>query len=251
MTRPPYPRQINFESVYNFRDLGGYKTPNGQKVAWRRLFRSSELHKMTRSDANRLKEEIGLTSVLDLRSNYETERQGLGLVSEFKYHNVSLISDGGDREANAQRFKNFTDMGQFYLDLTGQKDFNKSIVESLEIVAEPANHPLVFHCSAGKDRTGMLAAILLSAIEVIPEDIINDFVLSAPYVEVLLNRMKSNPRFAEDSNSVPDYFWEVSPESMAFFLTGLKNEYGSTKKYLEAHGAEPTLFEQLENTLLV
>jgi protein-tyrosine phosphatase len=251
MTKPPYSREISFEAVLNFRDLGGYQTAKDQAVTWRRLFRSGELHKMTPRDAKRFKEEIELNTVLDLRSNFETERHGLGLVSGFKYHNVSLIADGGDNEANARRFNDFTDMGQFYFYLAGQKEFTKGIIQCLEIIADPANHPLVFHCSLGKDRTGILAAILLSVIEVAPQDIINDFLLTAPYAEIVVNRMKNNPRPNKDSNSIPDYFWQVTPESIAFFLTGLKNEYGSTKIYLEAHGAKPSLFKRLESTLLV
>ena len=60
MTKQSYPRHIRFEAVFNFRDLGGYWTRGGQTVAWRRLFRSSELHHMTRQDIIQLKEEIRL-----------------------------------------------------------------------------------------------------------------------------------------------------------------------------------------------
>ena len=64
-----YSRQINFQCIYNFRDLGGYKTNEGHEVAWRKLFRSGELQKMTTKDAEKLKQEIGLACVLDLRIN--------------------------------------------------------------------------------------------------------------------------------------------------------------------------------------
>ncbi len=248
-----YPRRPRFNSIYNFRDLGGYQTTGGRKVAWRRIFRSGELHNMTRDDADRLKEKIGLTSVLDLRSNLEINQHGLGLITEsgFNYFNVSLISDGGDREGNIRRYQNINDMGQFYLRLAAQKDFSQGIVQSLEIIADPANHPLVFHCSAGKDRTGVLAAILLNSLDVITEDIVNDFLLSEPYVKIVASRIQNDPKLAEDHKSLPEYFWRVRPESMVMFLTGLKQEYGSVKMYLDAQGAKPSLITQLKNTLLV
>ena len=90
MTQYSYPRHIKFESVLNFRDLGGYRTQRGQTVAWRRLFRSGELHYMTKRDMVRLKEEIKLRSVIDLRNSMELEQVGVGLLNEIgvKYYNI-------------------------------------------------------------------------------------------------------------------------------------------------------------------
>lgn len=253
MIKHSYSRNLNFEAVFNFRDLGGYQTQDGNQVAWRRLFRSGELHNMTSSDANRLKQELGLTSVLDLRSNVEIEKHGIGLVPEsgFRYYNVSLISDGGDSKANERRYKNFTDMGGFYLHLLRQQEFVDLIIEALDVIAEPRNHPILLHCSAGKDRTGILTAVLLSIVGVKDQDIINDYSLSASYMDVLVNRMKSEPQMAEDAKSLPNYFWKAAPESMALFLSSLKKEYGSVKGYLKTMGATSSLFERLEKALLV
>jgi protein tyrosine/serine phosphatase len=164
---------------------------------------------------------------------------------------VSLITDGGDRKANERRYKHFTDIGEFYLHLVRQKEFLELIIEALDVIAEPRNHPLLFHCSAGKDRTGILTAILLNILDVTDEDIINDYSLSASYMEVLLNRMKSESQMAEDSKSLPDYFWKAAPESMAAFLSFLSKEYGSVRGYLKAKGAELSLFERLEKALLI
>ena len=67
MTTHSYSRHIDFESVLNFRDLGGYRAGDGRKIAWRRIFRSGEMHHMTARDITRFKEEIKLRSVIDLR----------------------------------------------------------------------------------------------------------------------------------------------------------------------------------------
>lgn len=160
------------------------------------------------------------------------------------------MTDGGDRKADEQRFKEFTNMGQFYLYLVRQREFDKRIVAALKIIAEPGNHPLVFHCAIGKDRTGILAAVLLSVLGVKDEDIIEDYSLSTPYMEVLLEHMSNDPKMAEMAGHLPGYFWEAAPESMALFLSTLRREYGSVRDYLKARGVEPSLIERLESSLL-
>jgi protein-tyrosine phosphatase len=245
-------RQITFDSISNFRDLGGYKASRGQTVAWRRLFRSGDLRNMTRRDFTILREEIGLTSVIDLRSNIEIEKQGVGTLSEsgIKYYNVSFISDGGDKEANERRYKECSNMGEFYLQLVRQKEFGKRIIEALEVIAKPENHPLVFHCAIGKDRTGILAAILLSVLDVADEDIIEDYSLSTPYMEKLLSSIDTEPKMAEAVKNLPRYFWDAAPESMVLFLSTIRKEYGSARGYLESLNSESSLIERLEKALL-
>ena len=94
-----FSREINFESIFNFRDLGGYRATGNRTVAWGRIFRSGNLSSMTGSDLDRLRKEVALCSVLDLRSKFEITNQGIGLLigSGISHYNISLISDGGDR----------------------------------------------------------------------------------------------------------------------------------------------------------
>ncbi len=237
--------------MINFRDLGGYPARDGYTMAWRRLFRSGEFRNMTGNDLDRLTGEIGLTSVIDLRSNLEVERQGIGLLSEtdIRYHNISFIA-GGNREEDERLFRELTNMGEFYLHLVRKSEFGERIVAALEIIAEPENHPLVFHCAIGKDRTGILAAILLSILGVEDEVIIEDYTLSTPYMEELLGRINSDPEMAKHIKPLPDYFWKAVPESMSLFLSTLRREYGSIGDYLKAQGTEPSLVQRLEKALL-
>ncbi|MFC2034785.1 tyrosine-protein phosphatase [Chloroflexota bacterium] len=247
----PYSQQISFESIHNFRDLGGYHTNQGDTVAWRKLFRSANLSDMTINDFIILRDELKLTSVMDLRNDYEIQYRGTGLVSnsDLKYYNVPLISDGGDREVNIQRYRDATNMGEFYLQLSRQKEFSQRIIEALEIIADPANHPLVFHCSAGKDRTGILSAIILGTLEVTEENIVKDYCLSSPYTKALYIQVKNESPMS--INGLPDYFWTVSPELMVFFLTNLREEYGSVRQYVKEKGADLSSIRLLESTLLI
>jgi protein-tyrosine phosphatase len=247
-----YPRHLRFESVSNFRDIGGYRTRKGCTVAWRRVFRSGEFARITRNDFNRLMEEIGPAAVVDLRSQLEVERQGIGLISEagIKYHNISFIADGGDRKANERRYNKFKNMGEFYLDLMPRREYGRRIIEALEVIARPENHPLVFNCAVGKDRTGILAAVLLSVLGVGDEDIIEDYSLSGPYMEEILKKIDSDPQIEEGVKTLPGFFWKASPDSMALFLNTLRRDYGSIEGYLEFMGSGPSLVERLERALL-
>lgn len=247
MTKQSYPRHIRFEAVFNFRDLGGYWTRRGQTVAWRRLFRSSELHHMTGHDIAQLKKEIRLRSVIDLRSSRQLEPSSPLNEVGVEYYNIPFIDRGDDRE---NVYKDFSNMGEVYSYLVRHGEFGRRVIEALGIIAEPDNLPLVFHCSAGKDRTGILTAIVLGILDVTDEDIIEDYTLTAPYMKELINRWNNDPKSAEVLKNVPEYLWEASPESMAFFLSTLKREYGSARGYVEAHGAELSLIHSLETALL-
>jgi protein-tyrosine phosphatase len=247
-----YTRHIQFEAIHNFRDLGGYRASGGKNVAWRRLFRCGEFRNMTQDDFKRLTNELGVVSVIDLRSGPELENNGKGLLegSEIKYCNIAFMTDD-DPGANTSRYAHCTNMGEFYLEMARQKDYGQRITEALEIIAEPENHPLVFHCVVGKDRTGMLASVLLSLLGVAEKDIIEDYALSEPYMDELLARLKNNPQKNDPPLDIPEYFWKASPESMKLFLSTICKEYGSINGYLVAMGMEPSLPERLAAVLLI
>ena len=250
-----YPRHIDFESVPNFRDLGGYRARDGRAVAWRRLFRSAELQSMSRPDIARFKADIRPRAVIDLRAPREVTRQReINLLGEVgaRYHNVPFSPASPDYvKQETKLFRDATDLGELYLYRIRRPEFGKRLVDSLELIADRNNHPLVFHCSVGKDRTGVLAAMLLTAAGVIDEDIVHDYTLSAPFMPELRDRWRNDPTAPPAVKEVPDSHWEASAESMVRFLALLRREYGSAAGYLEAHGVDNSLPQRLEEALLV
>jgi protein tyrosine/serine phosphatase len=126
-----YPRHINFESVPNFRDLGGYRTRDGRAVAWRRLFRSAALHSMSRPDIARLKDDIRPRAVIDLRTPREPNKQReISLLGEMgaRYHNVPFRPDSPDYvKHETELFRDATDMGELYLYRIRQPEFGKRL----------------------------------------------------------------------------------------------------------------------------
>jgi len=245
-------RHIQFESILNFRDLGGLHNHSGKNILRKRIFRSAELGKMTNEDFRRIRSELNLTSVIDLRSKMEVEHKGTGLISNsgIKYHNISFIPNGGDPKADEIRYRQFKNMGEFYLDMVGTPGYGRHLVDALEVIASPINHPLVFHCAVGKDRTGVLAAVLLSILEIPEEDIVYDYTLSESAMQIIYNTPDPDPHLEEDKKKLPAYFWKASPESMELFLAGIKQSFGSIRQYLVKSGAEKSLFTRLEQCLL-
>lgn len=254
MSLQQYSRHIDIEFVGNLRDLGGYRTQSGRSVLWRRLFRSGELRHRTGEDVALLRRETGLVSVLDLRGDLEIREESISLLASggVRYHNVPLIAGGrgpgSDDEGDI--FTRFTSMGEFYLFLMGHEDFGKRMVAALEHIAESENHPVLFHCTVGKDRTGILSAAVLSVLGVADEDIINDYYLTTPQMAGFIERMRGIPQAARMLQDLPSYFWEASKESMALVLSEIRRKYGSVRGYLEVHGGGHALFQRLESALL-
>jgi len=249
-----YSRQITFDSIPNFRDLGGYRGRHGHTVVWRRLFRSGELIRMSRHDSIRLNEEIRLHSVIDLRNRTEQQQQKIAILEEIgaKYYNVPFRPGPAlSLQTEKELYPSCSNMGEVYLYRIRQKEFGQQVVEAMKIIAEPDNHPLVFHCGAGKDRTGILAAMVLSVLGVADDDIIEDYILTAPFMNEIRNRLNNDPETSEDIKDLPEFTWEAAPESMALFLSTIKREYGSVKGYLEAQGAASSLVRRLEMALLI
>ena len=251
MKQESYHRYIPFEGIYNFRDLGGYRTRDGRTVIWRQIFRSGEMQHMTADDAIRFRDEIPLVSVLDLRSLIEVNRHGIGRLQELgiSHNNISFIGNPGSEET-LKWFKASLNMGDFYLYLFKHTKIGLHVIEALNIISKPENRPVVFHCVGGKDRTGILAAIILSILGVSDDDIIKDYALTRKHMPGLISRINNDPQRAVLFKQLPHFVAEASAEAMAFFLTGLKEEYGSITRMMKSYGVSNALINRLRSTLL-
>jgi len=164
-------RHIPFERLHNFRDLGGYTTDDGRAVRWSRLFRSDGLGKLAEDtqdwDAFLA---LGIHTVIDLRYPWEIEERGrVPEHPSLTYRNLSIEHRPYDQAALTPD----VDLGPYlaarYAEVA--EDGTKEIREALELIAAASAEgaPLVFHCASGKDRTGLLAALVLSILGV-PEE---------------------------------------------------------------------------------
>lgn len=241
-------RLLPLAGAYNFRDLGGYPTTDGKVTRWGRLYRSDTLHELTDEDLETLRG-IGLVSVIDLRTRTELERTGRGVLGAepIRYSHLSVIpEEGGEAQAApANRIIDVADRYLWYLDVG-----RDALVESFGLIADPASYPLVFHCQAGKDRTGVLAALVLSCIGVERAAIVDDYVLTATRMDLILGRLRRDPHFADRIDELPASVFKVEASTMERFLEGLDERFGGARSWALGAGVTESQFESLSHLLV-
>ncbi|MGW0082560.1 GNAT family N-acetyltransferase [Streptomyces sp. NPDC003393] len=224
-------RHIPFDALRNLRDLGGYGTEDGRHVRPRRLFRADGLGKLRRgtADWDRFLA-LGIGTVIDLRHDWEVERQGrVPEHPSFTYHNLSIEHRPYDQPSLGPEVEPGPYLAERYMEVA--QDGTKEIRRVLELIADAAvsDTPLVFHCASGKDRTGEMAALVLALLGVPEPTIIEDFSLTELATPALLADWRA--RNGGRSPAWPGY--GRAPESvMRLFLSALKQKYGSVESYV-------------------
>ncbi|MFD6161150.1 tyrosine-protein phosphatase [Nocardia sp. NPDC060256] len=238
-------RHIHFERLHNFRDLGGYPTEDGQTVRWGRLFRSDSLGKLRDADVARFLD-LGITTVIDLRYPWEVDAKGRVPQHEsLVYHNLSIEHRPYDQAALGPEIETGPFLAERFMEVA--TDGVEEIRQALQVIAE-ADGPTVFHCAAGKDRTGLLAAVVLSLLGVPEEQIIEDFALTELAAERLVADWHS--AYPDKVLTWPGY-GRAPAEVMRLFLAALAAEHGSVRGYTtKLLGVDDDLVAALRRNLL-
>ena len=243
------PRRIALERVFNFRDLGGY--PAGERtVRWGKLYRADGIHRIEGFDLARVAS-LGIRTVVDLRTRGELDEHGRCPVDGLSaaYHHLPLLERVWDRELLDSERDAVQFLAGRYLDMLDEGV--SSIVKAITMIAEPEHLPLVFHCSAGKDRTGVLAAILLSLLGVADTDIAADYALSRPAMQELAEWVRAErPDAYESMAAQPPAFLDAPPLAMRLFLDLARAEYGPLSGHLVAAGLAADAVDALRAALL-
>ncbi len=175
-------RKLMFQGAHNFRDLGGYKNAQGQHVKWGCFYRSDRLSNLTDEDLKFLSR-LGLRNIIDLRS--KSERDGapsrLPKNSNIEIKEVPVFEDGAFVDTLWSAIASGKLLGKDLHDImvTSNRNFirlhTKAFAQFIQIVANAQNTPLMFHCMAGKDRTGFGAALILTILGVSRDDVLKDY----------------------------------------------------------------------------
>jgi protein tyrosine/serine phosphatase len=228
-------RFVDLQGCFNFRDLGGYRAAGGHTVRWRRLFRADGLHRLTDEDRLDLTH-VGLRTVIDLRSGDELTERGriVWPAPGLAYHHLPMFDVLPDRE----EFPTWVDsayVARRYAEILEQGSW--TISESLRLLADPATYPAVIHCAAGKDRTGILSAVLLGLLGVPDEDIVADYALSGGAMVRFLAWLRTEYPDAKDQlERSSAAIVAAEPETMALFLQRFRSVHGSFEDYAESLG---------------
>jgi protein-tyrosine phosphatase len=200
-------RIIKLDGPLNFRDIGGYQNENGKTVKWNKIYRSDSLSSLSASDQKRLAQ-LRITTDCDLRSQYEKNSAPDILWANVKLVDVPVYAEVGvdkSKEHYNSQFlgqlpslnNNF--MGRIYqqtlLNAHSQTMFAKVFAELLTLPEEEA---LVYHCSAGKDRTGMVSVLVLMALGIADDTIARDYLLTNQLYDFAVSRqLPSNDEISQ------------------------------------------------------
>ena len=233
---------LSIDAAFNFRDLGGIATADGRRVRPGRVFRSNGLFDLTDEDCAALQERCGLRTVIDLRGPVEAAGERAGPLPRCGLRTVRLPLLDEERQQPGV-ITDFLARYQGYLAHAGG-----SIVRALEIIADETAHPVVFHCTAGKDRTGVMAAVLLGCLGVPAEAILADYSATRDERARLVQFLRRRPGRADLVDDAP--VLDTDPAVMAAFLEFLRKEYGGADGWACAAGLDPAVLGRLADALL-
>jgi protein-tyrosine phosphatase len=250
-------RIIPLEGGFNLRDLGGYPAAGGRRVCWGQVYRSGDLASLSERDRLRLAN-MGFRLVCDLRTGRERsalpdkELAGAASQSVPVYPHANSLGIGLQevlfrRPELPGLFKKGYIEGML-------ETYAASFGEVLRHLADPGNRPFLFHCTAGKDRAGLTAALLLSALGVPRETVLADYSLSnlayapiAARVDSSLDRVKKLGITVETLQPM----LVADPALLSAALEHLDRTYGSIEAYLvKRAGVSPETLSELRRDLI-
>jgi protein-tyrosine phosphatase len=239
-------RYIALDGCYNFRDLGGYRAGDGRIVRSGQLFRSDALHHLGEADVELLRNKLGVRAIIDVRSAAEVAAERTSALARppVAYHHMPLFRNDtpgrADEEVPA-------DLGDVYFMIL--QEAAQPIREVFEMLARlPV--PTVFHCAAGKDRTGMIAALLLSLLGVCEEDVVEDYAATSRNLDQIIERLTRSEGYGAIFRELPPHTLHAEPRTMESLLAQLRHFHGSARGYLREIGVSDASLLQLEERLL-
>ena len=239
-------RTSAFELVFNVRDLGGLPAGSGS-IRRGRLFRADGVHRLAGADLEKARG-LGLRAVVDLRTSGEIERGRFPVddhpvdwyhlpIMQRMWSEEELVATTGAVDFLRTRYLAMLDSGA------------ASIARIIELTAQ--GRPLLFHCAAGKDRTGVVAAVLLGLAGVPHEEIAIDYHATAGAMAAFVDWLTvTYPDALDSMTSQPPEYLEAPIEAMATFLDEVDRRYGSMEGYVEGLGVDAATVDALRVALV-
>jgi protein-tyrosine phosphatase len=246
---------IELDGLVNLRDVGGIPTTDGNAIVPRRLLRSDNLQSLTPSDIEALLG-LGLTDVVDLRSDFEAENEGPGPlveVPQVKIHQLSLFREwreGVGEDKPDTRPEVLPEAALPWVDLEPRVQLENpvashylsylidrpdSVVAGLRVIAEAEGAALV-HCAAGKDRTGTVVALALSLVGADRDALIADYAASSERMQAIVDRLLATRTYAENLRDRPLSTHLTHAETMRVLLAHIDAEYDGVAGLMQRLG---------------
>ena len=236
---------LKLEGTHNTRDIGLYITSSGQITRERQFLRSDTLHHLSENDVKFLKD-YGVGCIIDLRSQMEREEEPCqeDFLRQVDYYSFPML----DQAASVGFTGNMPpSMGEVYVELL--KNSADKFVEIMRVCVRYPNQTVLFHCSAGKDRTGVTAMLLLLLAKVDKQHIIEDYSVSEENMkEVFINKQIKFKK--EYGVEIPEYVFSSAPCEIQKALEYLETNYSSVEEYLLVNGLEQDTIPAIQDKLL-
>lgn len=238
-------RHIVLEGGYNVRDLGGYPTQDGRVTRWKVLLRSGNLDKISPT-AQQILVDYGVKTIVDLRDDWEVERYPnvFAQATAVTYRHLPLIGNTlADRDAQRKEEGSGIEMHLFYARYIAE--CQPRIGAIISAIADSEGCAL-FHCYAGKDRTGIIAALILSAMGVSADVIAEDYGLSETHISHLLERRRAQAAATNLDVTRFERIYAAKPHTMLTLLTSIAEQYGDARSYLAQCGVSRSQLDRLQ-----
>lgn len=253
------PIKLDFEGTNNFRDLGGYPSSDESHIRQGLLFRSDHLGKLTDQDQQRLTE-LGIKTIVDLRREQERSETPDRIDNPaIKQLWLPVSAEGAD----VHKLRRGLESGEITAELAHQhlleanrefvRDFSHIYRDFLQLLLDEDNYPLVFHCTAGKDRAGFAAALSLLVAGASLETVFHDYLATnhctANYVNGLIDGLADMPNMKASPEAVRTLM-QVDTRFLQSALDTINEQYGNMDRYLEkALGIDADKRERLRSIL--
>jgi len=239
--------KLPLDGAFNFRDIGGYRTREGRTVVGRKVYRADALHRLGPADYPTL-EPLGIDTIFDLRTATELESDGVGeFVAGRNHVHVPLIEVSLNPINPAEDWLK-VDLRDRYIEMLNARA--RAVPALFEWIAKPTGTACIFHCTGGKDRTGVVAALLLRTLGVDDEDVIADYALSQDNLVHLMDGYRDELIARGIDDDAIRYLTSSPPERMRYTLSELDGTWGSTEGYLEDLGIRAETVEAVRDNLL-
>jgi protein-tyrosine phosphatase len=246
-------RLVPLDGPANFRDIGGYETVHGRMVRTGRVYRADSLSYMSDADVEHVTEVLGLRTVVDLRATHEVERFTHGPLAQLhvRVAHVPIVDETRRPDAADEAERNAADtmaIDEIYLMMLDR--FGHRFAAVLDVLSQPESQPAVFHCAAGKDRTGLVAMLILGLLGVDRDIIAADYALTDERMPLLMERHLARADGDVALAEVGRQRWAIDAAAMRTVVDHLVDTNGSIEQYLLAQGLGIVAIERLRTSLL-
>ena len=234
-------RHLKFAGTHNFRDAGGYSVRSGGVTRWRTLFRSDSPHRLSEADRGSLIER-GLRTAVDLRQASELAEAPnvFAAAAQITFRHLPLLTDA---TSMPEELPALVDIYRTILDERGDQ-----VRVVLSVLADPKALPAVVNCTAGKDRTGLIVALVLGLVGVPEETIVADYALSGACLAGAFS--DEARRQAGKQGYSYDLLTQCHPDFMRLTLEHLKRRYGGIGSYVRGTGLGDQEIDRLRRSMI-